>query len=352
MNEVQEVFMKRALFLAYKAKGTTRPNPMVGCVIEKDGKIIGEGWHYKAGEPHAEVMAIRSIKNLSELNQSTLYVTLEPCSHHGRTGPCTDLIVEKKIPRVVVGTQDPYERVNAAGIKKLRSSGVEVIEGVLKRECRALNRVFFNFHEKKRPYVILKWAQSRDGFIDASAYEKNTKKIFWISNVYSRQLVHLWRTQEQALLIGTQTAQNDNPRLNVREWHGTNPLRILLDRELRLPYQLNLYDQKQPTLIFTEKTPPKNKDKLRFMQTPFTETALEDLLKKVYNINVQSLIVEGGKRILESFIQKKLWDEARVFTARKELKSGLRAPVIQGKIQEQKNIDDDQLMILTPFEKE
>ncbi|WP_103327287.1 bifunctional diaminohydroxyphosphoribosylaminopyrimidine deaminase/5-amino-6-(5-phosphoribosylamino)uracil reductase RibD [Bacteroidetes bacterium endosymbiont of Geopemphigus sp.] len=348
MKEIQELFMRRALLLAKKGVGTTRPNPMVGCVIEKDEKIIGEGWHYKSGGPHAEVVAINSVKNPPEFNKSTLYVTLEPCSHHGKTSPCTDLIIQKKIPRVVIGTQDSYEKVNRTGIKKLKSAGIKVIESVLEEDCRILNRRFLNFHEKKRPYIVLKWAQSNDGFMDVLPHQKNTGEIFWISNVYSRQLTHLWRTQEEALLIGTQTARNDNPQLNARHWYGNNPWRVLLDKNLRLPCSLNIYDQQQPTLIFTEETPPENKNKTRFIQTLFNERFLENMLKNIYDLNVQSLMVEGGKKTLESFIEKKLWDESRIFIAGKNLKNGLNAPMVQGKIWRQRTIDNDRLLILIP----
>ncbi len=250
----KEIFMKRAIQLAKNGLGMTSPNPMVGCVIEKNGIILSEGWHYKKGMNHAEVNAINGVKNKDLFLDSTLYVTLEPCVHLGMTPPCVDLIIKKNIPRVVIGTQDTCDKVRGLGILKLKESGIEVIENVLENECRILNKRFFTFHEKNRPYIILKWAQSYDGFIDS----KNNKK-FWISGKYSRQFSHKWRAEEDSILVGKKTVLNDNPKLNARKWFGNNPIRIFIDRKLKVPSYYFILDGSQKTIVFTEEKKKKKR---------------------------------------------------------------------------------------------
>ena len=248
-KNTDEKFMLRCHDLARLGIARTAPNPMVGCVIVLDEKIIGEGYHRKCGEAHAEVNAINSVSNHELLKKSTLYVSLEPCSHYGKTPPCTDLIISKKIPRVVIGCVDSFSEVSGRGIKKLKQAGCDVIVGVLENESRELNKRFFTFNEKKRPYIILKWAQTLDGFIDIIRTDENQIAPTWISNEHSRMLVHKWRSHEDAIMVGTNTAEKDNPSLNVRDWDGKNPLRVVLDRQLRLNEKLNLFNNKIQTII-------------------------------------------------------------------------------------------------------
>lgn len=334
-----EQMMLRCVQLAANGFGTTYPNPMVGCVIVQDGKIIAEGWHQKAGQPHAEVNAINQIQNKEILKQSTLYVSLEPCAHHGKTPPCADLIISHHIPKVVVGTVDPFSKVNGLGIQKMKDAGIQVVSGILENKCTDLNKRFFTFHRKKRPYIILKWAQTAEGFIAAENGEQK-----WITNEYSKQLVHKWRTEEQAILVGTKTAQADNPRLNARLWNGNQPIRLVLDKELKLNPGLNLFDGNQPTILFTEKQ-KENQKNLEFIQIPFDENLPHSILQKLHELEIQSLIIEGGKTTLESFIQNNLWDEARIFTSSANWDSGIRSPQIQGELIHSKTIITDQLEI-------
>ncbi len=319
VNEVNPLLMQRAMQLAMNGLGKVSPNPMVGCVIEHNGKIIGEGWHQQFGGPHAEVNALREVKDESMLPNSTLYVTLEPCSHFGKTPPCADLIIDKKVGRVVVANGDPNPKVAGKGIQKLREAGIEVVEDILFVEGRYLNRRFFTQMEKDRPYIILKWAQTADGYI---AHPNGSSK--WISNEISRSLVHKWRTEEDAVLVGTQTALLDNPQLTVRDWKGRNPKRIVIDQNLRLPSDLHLFDQSVETLIYTLQEPFSEENK-HFIKLP-TPFAIEEMLQDLLNRHIQSIIVEGGSRTLDAFIQKDLWDEARVFTAAHPFKAGIAGP--------------------------
>ena len=250
---MNELFMQRCIELAANGFGAVAPNPMVGAVIVHEGSITGEGFHQKFGGKHAEVIAIENaIEKYGEevLRQSTLYVSLEPCLHHGKTPPCCDLIIQKKIPQVIIGCKDSFEKVNGGGVEKLKAARCDVQVGVLEKECRKLNKRFFTFHEQKRPYVILKFAQSADGFI---AHENPNEENRWISNEFSRKLVHKWRSEEQAILVGGKTAKDDNPRLTVRDWNGENPVRLVLDRQLILPAHLHLLDGSVPTILFNEK---------------------------------------------------------------------------------------------------
>lgn len=319
-----ETYIKRCLELAQNGLGTTYANPMVGSVIVCDDRIIGEGWHRKSGEPHAEVNAISSVKNKKLLTESTIYVSLEPCSHFGKTPPCADLIIEHQIPKVVIGTIDPFAKVCGNGIEKLKNAGIEVEVGFLEKECKELNKRFFTFHQKKRPYIILKFAQSQDGFI-APLQKKETKPI-WISNEISRQLVHKFRSEEQAILVGKNTVLQDNPKLDVRDWTGQNPIRIVLDRELKIPKNYSVYDKTVKTIFITEKEQISDDENLIFEQVDFTENVNFQILQVLYKHQIQSIIIEGGKTVLESFIKDNLWDETRIFTSDLLLKNGIKAP--------------------------
>jgi diaminohydroxyphosphoribosylaminopyrimidine deaminase/5-amino-6-(5-phosphoribosylamino)uracil reductase len=339
-----EKYMNRCLDLASMGRGNTGANPMVGAVIVYNGRIIGEGYHKKYGELHAEVNAIKSVKEKSLLNKSTLYVNLEPCSHVGKTPPCTELIIKSNIPRVIIGTIDPNSIVSGKGLKKLNANGIKVITGVLEKESINLNKRFFTFYKKKRPYIILKWAQTIDGYIDIIRKNIQNPQLTWISNEISRMLVHKWRTEEQAILIGTNTALLDNPQLNIRFWHGNSPLRIVLDRTLRLTSGLHLFDQTLNTIVLNEKKEKIN-GKIEYIKTNFKQKSPEEIVKILFHKEIQSVLVEGGKMLLENFIQKNMWDEARIFVGNKEFKEGIRAPVIPAGPNQVTHLADDRLLI-------
>lgn len=341
MVDFHQQMMARCVQLARLGLGKTYPNPMVGSVIVHNGKIIGEGWHQKAGQAHAEVNAISSVADKSLLTSSTIYVSLEPCSHFGKTPPCADLIIASKIPHVVIATLDPFAKVNGAGVQKLKDAGIQVEIGVLEKEAQQLNQRFFTFHLHKRPYVILKWAQTQNHKIASDLPQQK-----WISNAFAKQLVHKWRTEEQAILVGTNTAKIDNPQLNSRLWAGNQPIRIVLDKNLTLDKSLNLFDQTQNTLIFNQKENSIN-TKNEFVKVAFDENLIPQILEELYKRNIQSLIVEGGPYVLKQFIEANLWDEARIFTSDETWDSGLDAPEIQGKLISTQNIQNNQLSILT-----
>ncbi|NEV93090.1 bifunctional diaminohydroxyphosphoribosylaminopyrimidine deaminase/5-amino-6-(5-phosphoribosylamino)uracil reductase RibD [Psychroflexus sp. YR1-1] len=335
-------YINRCLELARNGLGTTYPNPLVGCVIVCDNTIIGEGWHIKAGDAHAEVRAIQAVKDQSLLKKSTLYVTLEPCSHYGKTPPCSDLIIAKKIPNIVIGTLDPFAEVAGKGIQKLLAAGRNVVVGVCEEECEALNRRFFTFHRKKRPYIILKWAETKQGFIAPA--DQKAGGIFWITNPYSQQLVHKWRSEEQGILIGTQTAVKDNPKLNTRHWAGKNPTRIVLDKSLKLPKHLSILDTSQPTVVFHHNTSTaENQKNLSFEPLDFESDLLPQILDKLYQLELQSVIIEGGSKTLQKFIDSDLWDEARVFTGQNEIENGTKGPRLNRQASSTTEIEGDQL---------
>jgi diaminohydroxyphosphoribosylaminopyrimidine deaminase/5-amino-6-(5-phosphoribosylamino)uracil reductase len=323
-----DLYMQRCIQLAKNGLGSTYPNPMVGAVIVCDGQIIGEGWHRKAGEPHAEVMAINQVKDLEKLKKSTIYVSLEPCSHFGKTPPCCDLIIAQNIPNVVVGCVDSNEKVAGKGIKRLKETGKNVTVGVLEKACLNLNKRFFTFHEKKRPFVILKWAETADGFM--APLQQDEKKPYWISNQKSRQLVHKWRAEEQAILVGHQTVINDNPALTTRDWHGQNPLRIVLS---------SAFDNKNDYHIFNEDA--------KTIQIDHQKDA-DAILTELYHLDIQSVIIEGGKKTLEKFISVNLWDEARIFQSNDYLYQGIKRPKISGQIIQKISIENNSLTILVP----
>ncbi len=328
--------------MAKNGLGTTYPNPMVGSVIVHDGKIIGEGWHRKSGEPHAEVNAVNSVKDKSLLPQSTIYVSLEPCSHFGKTPPCCDLIIKHKIPNVIVGTVDPNSIVAGTGIKKLQENGINVTLGILEKECRELNKRFFIFHNEKRPYIILKWAESLDGFI--APVKKEKKEPVWISNVFSRQLTHKWRSEEQAILVGTNTVLDDNPKLDVRDWSGKNPVRVILDREGKITDDYFVKDEKTKTIIITEQENLTVTENCIYENAIFDIRLTKTIVHILYKYGLQSVIIEGGRHTLQSFIDAGLWDEARVFTGNMHLKEGTKAPVLSGNFHV-KNIKEDQFKL-------
>lgn len=338
-----QIFMQRCLDLAILGMGDVAPNPMVGCVIVHDGIIIGEGYHQKFGQPHAEVNAIRSVKNPELLTQSTLYVSLEPCAHFGKTPPCSDLIIENRISRVVIGTIDPFAKVAGKGIERMKNAGIMVEVGVLENECRELNRRFFTFHEKKRPYILLKWAQTLDGFIDTDRTE--TQHPTWITNAFAKRLVHKQRSEESAILIGTNTAQYDNPALTVREWTGNQPIRMVIDRTGRLEKSLHIFDEKAQTWVFTGVDKPEL-DNLRFIRLNFDQDILPQMLSELYNRDVLSVIVEGGSVLLKSFLNSGIWDEAFVYTGNQFFGKGVEAPHISGETTAFQKLDDCKLHVL------
>jgi len=332
--------MQRCLALAQKGIGLVSHNPMVGCVIAYEGEIIGEGFHQEYGEAHAEVNAINSVTDKSLLNKSTLYVNLEPCAHFGKTPPCANLIIENKIPKVVLGCVDSFSEVFGKGIEKMENAGIEVVIGVLEEESRALNKRFFTFHEKKRPYIILKWAESKDGFIAPN----NQNEPFWMTSDESKKLVHKWRAEEDAILVGRITAQKDNPSLTVREAEGANPTRIVIDKDLKLSTDLNLFDSDAKTIIFnTLKT--KEIDNNYFIKIN-VNNLIKSILQELHKQNIQSIIIEGGATTLQSFIDAELWDEAKIFTTNKILTKGVKSPTIKGEIISEDKIGGDKLEIL------
>ena len=305
---------------------------MVGSVIALNGKIIGEGWHKKAGEPHAEVNAINSVKDKDKslLKNATIYVSLEPCSHYGKTPPCANLIVEKGIKKVVIGCLDPNEKVAGRGVKILQENGCEVTFGVLEEECKELNKRFFTFHTKKRPYIFLKWAKTKDGFIDKLRTIDSENTPNWISNEYSQQLAHKLRAVEQAILVGTNTALNDNPTLTTRSWFGTSPIRVVLDRNLKIPKEYNLMNGEIKTIVFSKKLEVNSSiGNVIFETIDFNNNVPQQICKVLYKYEIQSVIIEGGKQTLQSFIAENLWDEAMVFVGASEFKKGLQAPKIE-----------------------
>lgn len=338
-------FMRRCLDLAGRAEGMTHPNPMVGSVIVNNGKIIGEGYHLKAGTPHAEVLAIDSLSDKKLLKYSTLYVNLEPCSHFGKTPPCADMIIENGIKRVVIGTPDTSKQVSGAGIRKLKDAGVEVITGVLEEESRYLNRRFFTFNEKERPYIILKWAQSNDGFLDITREERAEARPLWITGNSERALVHRWRASEQAILVGANTVRADNPKLNVRDWAGDNPVRIVMSRSGHLESSSDIFGTYGTDIVFTGRADAKIANAV-IVKLDEGECSFKQVVKYLYNNGIQSLMVEGGAQILKGFISSGLWDEARIFYGLDNFGTGVKAPEIEGTIQMQNDFSRSSLRVI------
>lgn len=353
-----EKYMRRCIQLAKNGMKNSQPNPMVGAVIVCNGRIIGEGYHQRCGEGHAEVNAIASVKETELLSQSTIYVSLEPCSHYGKTPPCADLIISKGIPKVVVGCLDPFAKVNGLGIKKLRDAGIAVIIGVLEAECLALNKRFMTFHSLHRPFVTLKWAQSADGFIAAEGQHTH------ISNSLAQSICHKRRAEHQAIIVGRVTAETDNPHLDVRKWEGNNPIRVVIDRERKLPSTLHLFDGSIPTIVFTQDGSDINHEKsqnhtvvmmdglqqtnVTYEYIDFSTDIIPQILKRLHSRGVQSLLVEGGTRLLQSFIDSEMWDEAFVETGTEVIYQGVEAPRIHhAQVVEVTPIDNHTMTFLT-----
>lgn len=334
-----ELFMQRALELAALGTGSVSPNPKVGCVVVCDERIIGEGWHRQYGGAHAEVNAVESVADKTLLPQSTVYVNLEPCSHFGKTPPCADLLIRHGVKRVVIANTDTHPLVGGKGIEKLREAGIDTATGVMEKEGLELNKRFFTFVGKQRPYIILKWAQTADGFLAHANYDSR-----WISNESSRQLVHRWRSEEDSVLVGTKTASHDNPRLNVRDWSGRNPVRLVIDRFLRLPRSLQLFDAAQPTICYNVLKHEEHPNLLfiRLDEHDFLNQLIGDLYKR----NFQSVMVEGGATTLRLFLESGNWDESRIFCSPRSFGSGIEAPLVRGVLGAVQPILSDELKII------
>jgi diaminohydroxyphosphoribosylaminopyrimidine deaminase / 5-amino-6-(5-phosphoribosylamino)uracil reductase len=334
---LDRVYMNRCLELAKNGMGNVAPNPMVGSVVVYKDRIVAEGYHTEYGKDHAERVAINLVRDSDILKESTLYVSLEPCSHFGKTPPCANLLIETGIKRVVVATADPNPKVQGRGIELLRKAGITTDVGVLEKEAKELNRRFFVYHVKKRPYVILKWAQTLDGYIDAVRKPEDPIAPIWVTNELARTLVHRWRSEEQAIMIGTNTVAKDNPRLDVRDWSGRSPVRIILDRKLRLAPDMNVYDGSLPTLVFIGNNSSASSKRKAFTSIPnmelltidFARGAEDQVLKELYERGIISVVIEGGAMMITSFIKKNFWDEARVFVGNRFFGDGVKAPELK-----------------------
>lgn len=345
--KIHRKYISRCIELGQNGLGTTAPNPVVGAVIVYNDQIIGEGYTSPYGGSHAERNAIHSVSDTSLLPEATLYVTLEPCCHHGKTPPCTDLIIEKGIKKVVIGILDPHEKVAGKGVEKLKEAGCEVLTGILEAECREHHKRFLTFHEKKRPYIILKWAETIDGFIaPAKELRTNTAEPFWISSTLSRQLVHQWRAEEQGILIGTNTALADNPKLDVRHFKGENPTRIILDRTLKIQQPSHVLNGSVQTIILTESRNKENyQKKCTYEVIDFEKRLAESICEVLHKHHLTSVIIEGGAKTLQTFVDADLWDEARVFKGPIKFEKGISAPHFEGKLISETRIAEDQLQI-------
>ncbi len=356
MVNTNEKYINRCLEIAKNGRVLAMPNPSVGAVIVCDDVIIGEGFTSAYGGNHAEVNAINAVKNKELLSKSTIYVSLEPCSHFGKTPPCSDLIIESGIPNIVIGCLDSNKKVAGKGIEKLRLAGRNVTVGVLERECRESNIRFFTFHEKKRPYIILKWAESQDGFIapilrhpEASGKNDKNRKPVWISNEFSRQLVHKWRSEEHAILVGTQTVIDDNPKLDVRDWTGKNPIRVVLDQNNRIPIESHIFDNQIETIIISKINDNFNDNKKK-VTIDFEKNIASQIVALLFDRNIQSAIIEGGLQTLQTFIDENLWDEARIFRGQIFLDNGIKTPVLNSKSVEKQTVAGDELLILRNYD--
>lgn len=334
-----ERYMRRVLELAMLGSGHVSSNPMVGCVVVKDNQIIGEGYHEKFGQAHAEVQAIQSVADKSLLEGATLYVNLEPCSHYGKTPPCSHLIVEHKIARVVFANIDPNPLIAGAGFEYLMSNGIEVIQGILEEEGRELNRRFFTYMENKRPYIILKWAETADGFLAKENFDSK-----WISNDLSRKLVHKWRTEEDVVLVGTNTALYDNPQLNVRDWTGRNPVRAFIDKQLQVPVGAHLLDASQETICYNH-LEQDVRNLVEYVKVDPLDDMLDVIIQDMYVRKHLSILVEGGTHLVKSFMKKGLWDEIRIFRSPNEFGAGIESPVVRAKAFSHEMILDDELIV-------
>lgn len=345
--KIHEKYILRCIQIAKNGLGTTFPNPMVGAVIVYKDAIIGEGYTSPYGGSHAEVNAIQSVKDKSLLVKATIYVTLEPCAHYGKTPPCADLIIKHNIPNVIIGLRDPHKKVAGAGIQKLKNAGISVISGVLEKECREHHKRFLCFHEKKRPYIILKWAASKDGFIAPSAAQRNHKvEPFWITTNKSRQLVHQWRSEEQGILVGTTTVLADNPKLDVRNWYGKAPTRIVIDRSLKIDSSYSVFDGSAQTIVITAKeNTTKRHAAVIYEAIDFNDNVAQQVCDVLFKHNILSVIIEGGTKTLDTFITAELWDEARVFTGTSTFTTGTKAPFFKGEKMQTINLGKDTLTL-------
>lgn len=348
--DIHQKYMKQAINLAIKGYGRVAPNPMVGCVIVYKGKVIGKGYHEKYGEAHAEINAIRSVKNKALLKESTIYVTLEPCAHHGKTPPCADAIIKHGIKNVVIGSIDSNPLVKGKGIARLMRSGCNIITGVLEKECMELNKRFFTFHREKRPYIILKWAMTNDGYMDKM--RTRDEKPLKITGKKADKLSHTWRSEEQAIMVGTNTVLMDNPMLTNRLAKGKlkdkSPVRIVLDRNLIIPGQANIFNNFAPVMVLNEKKKSRT-GQTEFVKIKFKKISLGVILDELYKRNIQSVIVEGGALLLNSFLSQNLWDEARVFVSSKKIGNGRKAPTINGKLRLKIKTGPDTLYEYLPY---
>lgn len=331
------LYMQRALQLAALGLGKVSPNPLVGCVIVKDQAIIGEGYHQKYGEGHAEVNAVNSVNNQKDLVGATAFVTLEPCAHVGKTPPCADLLIKSKISRVVIAHLDPNPLVGGKGAEKLRKAGIDVEVGLLEKEATHQNRRFLTYIQKQRPYIILKWAETSDGFVARSNYDSK-----WISNALSRKVVHKWRTEEDSILVGANTARYDNPSLTAREWEGKNPIRIVAEHTSQLPNNLTLFQGKSPALRY--RVGDRTKEEKNIIQL-LEDNYLIDLFQDLRQKKIQSIIVEGGAFVLHKLLEENLWDEIRLFRSTENFGEGIKAPSPRGKLISQQEILNDKLLI-------
>lgn len=330
MSDPDQLYMQRCINLARLGAGKVAPNPQVGAVLVHNGRIIGEGYHREYGGVHAEVNCINSVSEDDQklIPSSTIYVSLEPCAHFGKTPPCSDLIIWEKIKKAVIGCRDPFVEVNGKGIEKLQQAGIEVVTGVLEKECKELNKRFFTCHTQHRPYVILKWAQTANGKIAGVSNER-----LLISNEYTNRLVHQWRSEEAAILVGTNTALLDNPALDNRLWKGKKPVRLVLDMSLRLPGSLKIFDRQQKTIIFN-RVQHKEDDHLMYYQLKDGANLIEQIMHAAHELNIQSILVEGGTKLLQSFIAEGFWDEARVITNEALIVTeGLNAPLLSSSVE-------------------
>jgi len=334
--------MQRCLQLAALGLGQTRSNPMVGCVVVEDDKIIAEGFHKGYGLPHAEVDALSKLNAEKNLSRCTVYVNLEPCSHHGKTPPCADFLISRGVKSVVIASLDPNPLVSGNGVRKLREAGVEVVVGLLESESLELNKRFFTFHTKKRPFIFLKWAQSNDGFISPL----NHKDSYALTNSVSNTLVHKWRSEEMGILVGRKTVENDNPQLTVRHVPGENPVRIVFDTDCKLTEDRLIFDDKATTIVFNLIKDNENST-VKWIKLK-GENFLLEAMQKLYALNIISVLVEGGTVTLQHFINNNRWDEARIFKTQQNLKIGIPAPLIEGTEHSVSELDTDKLIQLIP----
>ena len=352
--KIQEKYLLRSLELAKNGLGLTYPNPMVGCVIVVDDQIIGEGWHRKAGEGHAEVRAIESVENKELLNKATVYVSLEPCAHFGKTPPCSDLLISYKVPRVVIASVDPFKEVRGLGIQKLERAGIEVSYGFFPQQSFELNKRFFTYHLSKRPYITLKYAKSKDGFLDKirGVNHLDDARPNWISNSLSKVHVHKFRAIEQAILVGKNTILNDNPGLTTRLWSGTDLLRVIVDRNLEIPLEYSIFNDNVPTLIFTEKSAlvcGAMSEKVEYVVIDLSVDLNSFVLSYLFDLGVQSLIVEGGTQVLNSYLKQGLWDEIQEYTGASNFDSGIKLDYFEGSLKQSFLFRDTSFRIYKPL---